>query len=174
MRALVVYESMYGSTRDVARSAAEGLAETMDVEVTEVGALAAQGAGLPADVDLLVVGGPTHAFSMTRASTRRDAATEAHEPLVSSGVGIREWLDTVRLPSAGVPVATFDTKVATPRLPGSAARAAEKRLRQLGARPVVPPRTFTVHGKSDGLAPGQLEAARAWGRELAGALTPSA
>jgi flavodoxin len=33
MKALVVYESMFGNTEDVARAIGAGLAETMDVEV---------------------------------------------------------------------------------------------------------------------------------------------
>ena len=173
MRALVVYESMFGSTRAVAQSVAQGLGETMEVDVAEVGAVAAapEGADLPDGVDLLVVGGPTHAFGMTRASTRLDAAKDATAPLVSSGVGIREWLDAVQLP-ARVAFATFDTKVATPNLPGSAARAAERRLRRLGGHAVVHAQTFTVHGKSDGLVAGQLEAAREWGRRLGTLLAP--
>lgn len=174
MRARVVYESMFGSTREVARSIGLGLAETMEVEVLEVGVLAAtpDGNHLPMGLDLLVVGGPTHAFGMTRASTRADAATGAPGPLVTQGVGIREWLDRLALPHGGIACATFDTKVEHPNLPGSAAKAAARRLRGLGGHLVLPAHTFTVHGKADGLVEGQLEAARAWGRSLGRALAP--
>ena len=68
---LVVYETMYGRTRDVAQAVADGCGGGGgDVRLVEVGDLAA---GLPDEVTLLVVGGPTHAFSMTRPGTRRDA-----------------------------------------------------------------------------------------------------
>jgi flavodoxin len=36
-RALVIYESMYGNTEQIARAIGEGLAERMPVEVVEVG-----------------------------------------------------------------------------------------------------------------------------------------
>jgi flavorubredoxin len=57
MKALVVYESMFGNTRQIAEAIAAGLAESVDVaavEVSEATAEAAEGA------DLLVAGGPTH------------------------------------------------------------------------------------------------------------------
>ena len=69
MSILVVYESMWGNTRAVADAIARGLGpDTAVVEVTRAPA------DIPADVDLLVVGGPTHAFSMSRGTTRHDAA----------------------------------------------------------------------------------------------------
>lgn len=168
MTVLVVYESMYGSTRAIAEAIGQGLEGSTPVEVVEVGALAAsdRGVRIPDGVTLLVVGGPTHAFGMSREQTRQDAAKDAPEGIVSGGAGLRDWLDRLELP-AGMPVATFDTKVLTPNLPGSAAKAAERHLRRLGAHPVAKARTFRVHGRSDGLVAGEVEAARTWGRELA-------
>ena len=67
MKALVVYESMYGNTRSVAEAIVEGLCETAEprlVPVSEAKAAVHEGA------DLLVVGGPTHAHGMSRPSTR--------------------------------------------------------------------------------------------------------
>nr|WP_297429743.1 flavodoxin family protein [uncultured Actinotalea sp.] len=169
MTALVVYESMYGSTRAVAEAVGAGLVEAeVPARVVEVGELAAEqsGNGLPEDVTLLVVGGPTHAFSMSRETTRADAAKEAPGGhVISERTGVREWIDHLHLPGR-LPVATFDTKVAKPALPGSAARAAAKRLRAMGGHEVVPPHSFKVNGKADGLVDGELDAARAWGREL--------
>lgn len=170
MTALVVYESMYGSTRAVAEAVGEGLqSAAVPVRVVEVGALVdgPDGAALPPDVTLLVVGGPTHAFSMSRESTRADAAREATDGgLVSVGVGVREWLDAVTLPP-NLPVAAFDTKVDKPMLPGSAAKAAAKRLRALGGHQVTAPHSFKVKGKTEGLVDGELDEARAWGKGLA-------
>ncbi len=124
MNTLVVYESMWGNTRAVAEAVAERLGE----EVTLVDVADAP-ERLPADLDLLVVGGPTHAFSMSRASTRRDAVGKGAD---SRDVerGIREWLGTVVAPEP-VDVATFDTRVGSVKhLPGSAAKAAGRDVRR--------------------------------------------
>lgn len=168
MTALVVFESMYGSTRAIAEAIGQGLAASGPVKVIEVGAFAAAPGSrkISDDVTLLVVGGPTHAFGLSRSSTRADAAREATAGIVSKGKGIREWLEDLTMPTGGLPIATFDTKVLKPNLPGSAAKGAEKSLRRLGGRPIVPPRSFRVMGKSDGLVEGELEAARIWGEEL--------
>ncbi|MEU5868248.1 MULTISPECIES: flavodoxin domain-containing protein [unclassified Nonomuraea] len=164
MKALVVYESMYGNTERIAQAVAEGLATRMRAEVAEVGSAPGHVGG---EVALLVVGGPTHAFSMSRASTRDSAAQQAGGPLVSRGRGVREWLATLSTSSAGLCSAAFDTRVARPRLPGSAGRAVAKRLRRLGVRLVVPPRGFYVAGTQGPLVPGELERARQWGESLA-------
>src|SRR5687767_15013357 len=106
MRALVVYESMFGNTETIARAIGEGIEASMHADVVEVGAAPDT---VPADVTLLVVGGPTHAFSMSRPTTRRDAAQRV-TAVVSRGRGIREWLAELRsaMPSAGA--TTFDTR----------------------------------------------------------------
>jgi hypothetical protein len=67
-------------------------------------------------------------------------------------------------------VATFDTRIAKPRLPGSAAAAAEKRLRRLGFRSVVASNSFYVERTTGPLMDGEPERARRWGDELAAAL----
>jgi hypothetical protein len=65
MKALVAYESMFGNTEEIARAIADGLGESVEVQLAEV-------SDNP-DVALIVVGGPTHAFSMSWTSTRVDA-----------------------------------------------------------------------------------------------------
>lgn len=132
MRALVVYESLFGNTAAVARAVADGLAETFDVTITDVHDMPAVG-----DADVLLVGAPTHAFGLSRVTTRTDAAGQGEVRAGSPEVGIREYLDCSPVPS-GLSVAAFDTKVDKPRLPGSAARKALRRLRALGCRPVRP------------------------------------
>jgi hypothetical protein len=62
--------------------------------------------------------------------------------------------------------------VVTPRLPGSAAKKAMKRLVALGFRPLAKPETFGVHGYSGPVADGELDRARQWGTELAELLPP--
>ncbi|MDN5761333.1 MAG: flavodoxin domain-containing protein [Microlunatus sp.] len=58
MKALVVYESMFGNTEQVARAVAAGLREVLEVTVREVSDTPI---GAVQDVDLVVAGGPTHA-----------------------------------------------------------------------------------------------------------------
>ncbi|MEV4077556.1 flavodoxin family protein [Nonomuraea fuscirosea] len=164
MDALVVYESMFGNTEEIAKAIAEGISTRLRTEVAEAGR--APGA-VGAEVGLLVVGGPTHAFAMSRASTRRSAAQQATRPLVSAGNGVREWLATLRTSSAGLRSAAFDTRVAKPRLPGSAARGIARRLRRLGVRVLVPAQSFYVLGTEGPLVEGELERARKWGESLA-------
>jgi flavorubredoxin len=162
-RALVVYESMFGNTEAVAESIVEGLATSMTVSLREVGhAPYAVGD----DVDLLVVGGPTHAFGLSRQTTRKDAAAKAAGVVVSGGPGLREWLDRADVP-LGIQAATFATRAAHPRLPGSAARAAARRLRHAGADLASSPEDFWVTGMTGPLATGELERARRWAESLA-------
>lgn len=162
MRALVVYESMYGNTKQVAEAVASGLGEQITVETVEVGAAPAA----PDDIDLLVVGGPTHQFGMSRPDSRASAAKEAEGPLVSAGIGIREWITS--LPKArGTAAATFATNIRKPWLPGSAGKSAAKRLRSLGYRLVVSPEIFRVEGGTGPVTDGELERAAEWGRALA-------
>ncbi|WP_024820798.1 flavodoxin family protein [Arthrobacter sp. 31Y] len=161
MRALVVYESLWGNTEQVARAIAARLAVHADVEVLDSDA-----APLSVDgYDLLVAGGPTHAFSMTRAATRADAVkshSAPHEP----GRGIREWLNQLERPSTEVPAVVFDTRVDKPRLPGSAAKAAKHELRSLGFDTSVKQRTFRVHGYEGPLLDGELDRATEWAVDI--------
>ncbi|MGR6919333.1 flavodoxin family protein [[Actinomadura] parvosata] len=164
MDALLVYESMFGNTKQIAEAVAEGLATRLRTEVVEVGFAPAK---VGPEVGLLVVGGPTHAFAMSRASTRRSAAQQTTQPLVSRGDGVREWLAALATASSAVRSAAFDTRVAKPRVPGSAARGIARRLRRIGVRAVAPAQSFYVTGTEGPLAAGELERARQWGQSLA-------
>jgi hypothetical protein len=162
---LVVYESMFGNTREIAEAVAGGLAAAGARGVALV-AVDDAPAKPPDDVDLLVVGGPTHAFGMTRPPTRRDAA--ARPGAISTGrLGIREWLQSLGTGVPGVAVATFDTRIRKPRVPGSAGKGAARRLRSLGFALVAPPETFWVRGTDGPLYEGERDRARDWGAALA-------
>jgi hypothetical protein len=166
MRALVVYESMFGNTKAVAHAIAKGLETWAVVDVVEVNSAPTV---LGEDVSLLVVGGPTHAFGLSRESTRRDAATKAAGNLVPTGEGIREWLSRIAHPTAGIAAAAFDTKISKPRLPGSAAKAAHKRMRWLRFQMAAPPQSFFVTDTAGPLVDGELDRARSWGERLGAA-----
>ena len=163
MRALVVFESMFGNTETIASAIGEGLSTRMPVDVVEVGSAPTD---IGADVVLLVVGGPTHAFGMSRPQTREDATRQAGGHVVSTSGGIREWLDAVS-GSASMPTVAFDTRVDKRWVPGSAARAAQRRLRGKGFRAAAEPMTFYVQGTPGPLVEGERSRARLWGVELA-------
>ena len=162
MKSLVVYESMFGNTRLIAEAVAGGLAASFEVKAMEVG----EASDIDEDLDLLVIGGPTHAFGMTRPNTRKSAADQTEAELVSRGIGIREWLMRLSPPSSLVAAAAFDTRVDKPRVPGSAAAAAQRKLRRLGFRMPIAPESFYVDGTTGPLLEGEYERAHRWGEEL--------
>ena len=162
MKALVVFESMWGNTEEIAWAVARGLGEGTDVEVLDVSGEVPEDLS---DVGLLVVGGPTHAFSMSRPSTRHDAVTKGAPP-GHEGRGIREWL--AALPASDhVQVATFDTRVGSVRrLPGSAAHRAAKQVRRHHLGHLVDEESFYVEDMDGPLADGELARAQEWGGSL--------
>jgi hypothetical protein len=169
MRALVVFESMFGNTEKVAGAVARGLQlEGIDTGLVEVGSAPDR---LDGDVDLLVVGGPTHAFGMSRPSTRADAVRRgAAEERATTG--LREWLESVELDGGHRPVlAAFDTRVTKVRwLPQAAGPAAARTGRRRGLRPVTRAVGFLVDDTQRPLEPGELDRAAEWGRQLAATL----
>jgi flavodoxin len=166
MRSLIVYESMFGNTEHVARAIAAGISKHMEVELVPVTDASVHASGA---YDLVVVGGPTHAFSMSRPSTREDAQRQgAHATTATKDVGIREWLDALPQRSYSGLAATFDTRVARVRhLPGSAAKKAAKVLHRHGLSIVSTPQSFYVDDTDGPLIDGEIERAEAWGNELA-------
>ena len=77
MRALVIYESMYGNTHQIAEAIGEGLDLSDGVKVLP---LADVTQSMLEQADLIVVGGPTHAHGMSRESTRKAAVDAAGKP----------------------------------------------------------------------------------------------
>ncbi len=173
MRARVVYESIFGNTRAIAEAIADGLRGACDVEVHEISAAPTDLDGL----DLLIVGGPTHAWSMTRAGTRDGARKQARaggkEP-ISAGIGLREWI--ARLPARAPPrpihLATFDTVIRpSGKFPfGSAAHPAARRLLDRHLHLLAEPEHFLVQGPPGPLVAGEVGRARAFGQRLAESL----
>jgi flavodoxin len=144
MKALIVYDSLYGNTEKIAKAIGDALGGEADVlRVVEVD---------PRDVgavDLLIVGSPTHGGRPTET--------------------IQGFLRQVQgsLP-AGTSVAAFDTRLAT-RLVGIFGYAAGRIARTLekeGGTLVAPPEGFVVQGGEGPLREGELERAADWARGL--------
>jgi flavorubredoxin len=167
MRALIVYESMFGSTRDIARAIADGLRPATPVDVVGVddapGTLGAVGA----DASLLIVGAPTHPFGLSRPRSRVAAAGRAATlPTATTDHGLREWLDALPRASGQRDALAFETRLRVRGWPGSAAKAAAKRLRKAGYRLLWPAQTFYVADLTGTLVEGEIQRARMWGRWL--------
>jgi flavorubredoxin len=165
VKALVAYESMFGNTERVARAVAAGLRlEGVDTTVLDV----AHAADVDlADVDLLVVGAPTHGFSLSRPATRRDAVRQGGRT-DAAALGMREWLETLDEDTRRPLVATFDTRVTKVRyLPASASRRAARTLNDHGFHIVGSPTGFLVHDVSGPLESREVDRAIAWGRGVA-------
>lgn len=178
MRAIVVYESMFGNTRMIAEAVADGLrTEASDPAQVEVCGVADTGAARLEGVDLVVAGGPTHAWSMSRASTRKSAGTMVTkpgadvklEPGADTGPGIREWLASLgTLHGSPAPrAAAFDTRIKAPAVfTGRAARGIRRGLGKHGLWVLGPAESFLVD-RANHLVPGETDRARAWGARLA-------
>ena len=163
--AAVVYESFFGNTQSIARAIASGLRlEGMSAEAVD---LADEPDIDPSHYDLLVVGGPTHAFALSRPSTRDDAAARGGDARYAMQ-GLREWLSKLRRPEGVQLAAAFDTRVSKVRhLPMSAARSAAHLLHGRGYTLVVRPAGFVVKDIEGPLDQREMEHAVAWARTLA-------
>lgn len=166
MTTLIVTESLFGNTLAIAEAIGAGIAAVHGEATVRLLHASEAPAALPTEVDLLVVGAPTHLLSLPNAGSRRVAEDSGAARVAPTGV--REWIEAVAIP-IGLRVATFDTSIPARIGLGTAAGAAARALRGRGADTTVGP-SFFVTGMEGPLADGELGRATAWGRELAGAL----
>jgi hypothetical protein len=174
MRALVVYESMYGNTHQVAEAIGTGLETAYEVSVVPV---SHADPALLDEADLVVVGGPTHVHGMSRPGTRKGAVEAAAKPDSGQqtepdalGPGLREWFGTLgRYPAKA---AAFDTRLHGPAMmTGRASKGVAHLLRAHGLELVAPPESFLVT-KQNELEPHETTRAREWGARLVASSTP--
>jgi flavodoxin len=161
MKAVVVYESLWGNTAAVARAIAEGIGPDARAVTTDEAS-----AELVQDADLLVAGAPVLGFNLANDSMRESIVrTEADAPTPPdlAHPSMRSWLES--LPPGDVPSAAFETRIWWS--PRGATGAIEDRLEQAGYRPVTKAKKFVVEGKYGPLRHGELQRAREWGRTLA-------
>lgn len=144
MKALVVYDSLYGNTEKIAQ--AVGSAITGDIKLlrpvkTDPSELEG--------IDLLIVGSPTQGGRPTRA--------------------IQEFLNRVpESATKGINIAAFDTRLSTKwvKIFGYAAGKIARSLEKLGGTLIVSPEGFFVKGKEGPLEEGELERAASWAKEI--------
>ena len=142
MNALIVYDSTYGNTEEIAQAIGEAISGQVvrvgDASHTEL-----------SEFDLLIVGSPTHGGWFT---------PEIKDLLASSP------------DLEGVNVAAFDTRTATiwnRILPfGYAAPRIAQSMTKKGGNLVAPPQGFIVLGVKGPLKGGELERAAAWAKEI--------
>jgi len=168
MRAVVIYESMYGNTRLVAEAIARGLQPGNDVTVASVARATHE---LLDGADLVVVGGPTHMHGMSKAGTRQlavDQASKRPDELTldadAQGPGLREWFGSLGRMSAMA--AAFDTRLAGLAVfTGRASKRIAGLLEHHGLTLIARPESFLITTDNE-LKPGEEERAQEWGKAL--------
>lgn len=165
-QALVVYESMFGNTALAAEAIADGL-ERRGVSVRRMEAASASEV-IPEDLDLVVIGAPTHAFTLSRPSTRADAVRQGADP-EKAGPGVREWLVKLHTsPRCHTLVAAFDTRISKAGwFPAAAGPTINRLARRAGLHPCGRPLKLRVADTKGPLLDGELERAARFGEELA-------
>lgn len=165
MKAVVVYESLWGNTAAIARAIAEGIGPVARVLATDEAT-----PDVIADADLIVAGAPVLGFSLPSDAILGSIATgEKGAPTRPdlSHPSMRAWLAS--LPSGHGGSAAFETRFRWS--PGGATGAIDSGLKRAGYRPLAKAQKFLVTGKYGPLADGELERARHWGETLAQTLS---
>jgi flavodoxin len=143
MNALVVHYSKFGNTKRVAEAIAETWQSDGSVRVMSADQLTASDIN---NIDLLVVGAPTHLANLPKE--------------------LRLILKA--LPKQGLRVAAFDTSYKMNWLVNlfTAAKPLNCKLRQLGGKQIVPPKSFFVVEKQGPFYEGEIERAKTWAETI--------
>jgi len=146
MKALVVYDSVYGNTEEIARS----IGEAIGIDSKVIKAENSGSADLES-VELLIIGCPTYGGRPTPK--------------------MKEFLDTIKdISLKDVKVAAFDTRFPATwvKIFGFAAGKIEKRLKSQGGKSVIKPEGFYVSGTKGPLVEGEYERAAQWAKNIPG------
>ena len=154
MKILIVYDSYFGNTKQVAEAIGNALSSQGSVEICRVCDVALDQL---TGVSLLIVGSPTRAFRATKK--------------------INAFLDSIPTGSLlGVKVLAFDTRVcvaevqsrllnALVALYGYAAKPIADKFKQKGGELLLPPEGFFVSDSEGPLKQDELQRARDWAIE---------
>jgi hypothetical protein len=166
MKAVVVYESLWGNTAAIACAIAEGIGPQTQALTTD-----AASAATVAGADLVVAGAPVLGFSLASDGIRESVArseADAPSPPNLSHPSLRSWLEA--LPHGHGRCAAFETRIWWS--PRGATGDIESRLKGAGYEPIAKAQKFVVTDKYGPLREGELDRARRWGTELARAVGP--
>jgi flavodoxin len=145
MNTLIIYDSQFGNTEQLARSVAEKLASFGTVRLLRV---AEGGRFERKEADVLIVAGPTQRHRTSPA--------------------MRAFLESIpRRSLQGQAAAAFDTRYHVSALiSGSAAIRIAAGLKKAGASLVVPPESFFVAKTEGPLQQGEIERAGEWAERI--------
>lgn len=155
MKALVLFDSLFGNTQKIAEAIGDSLRHDLEVEVKAIKTVDAAEFSPP---DLLIVGAPTHGF-------RPSPPTVEFLQKIPAGclqnVLVAAFDTHINLDSIKSKVFRFVVKTG-----GFAAKSIEKKLIGKGGRPVVEPAGFEVLDKEGPLLEGELDQAGLWARQI--------
>ena len=163
MNTRVIIESYFGNTLQIAHAIADALPNAQIQSFDEAPDV------IPDDINLLLLGAPTHEAALPTPKSRHLAATRsstgsANRIQPPPQRGLAEWIKHATIP-AGTRTITFDTSAGRfATLFGCAAKAAAKQLRARGFQVERGP-SFTVTA-GDVLVAGQQEQAARWAASL--------
>ncbi|MBM3298057.1 MAG: flavodoxin [Candidatus Aminicenantes bacterium] len=162
MKAVVVYESLWGNTAAVAGAIAEGLGSgARALSTAEATPEAVAGA------ELIVAGSPVMAFSLPTEMMRKGMAEDsgkAPRPPDLSHPSMRAWLASLPPGAGRGRAAAFETRFRWS--PGGATGAILRRLRRAGYASLGR-KKFIIKGSYGPMRDGEFDRARRWGEELA-------
>ena len=152
MKVLIVYDSVFGNTEQIARAIGNVFGSQENVGTFRVSSVKLEQL---TELELLIVGSPTRGFRPTEAIT-----------------GFLK-----RISTNGVKVAAFDTRFSTSDIESSALRLLVKtggyaakriadRLKKSGGDLIMPPEGFFVKGTEGPLKEGELERAADWAKHI--------
>jgi len=153
MKALIVYDSMYGNTEKIAKAIGHAIVDDVKVlPISEANLTKLE------SIDFLIIGSPTQGFRPTKS--------------------VQAFIDN--LPDnalKGKNVAAFDTRIPAHevgrglrqimKMGGYAAPRIARALEKKGGNLAAPPEGFFVEDKEGPLKAGELERAAGWAKELA-------
>lgn len=165
VKAIVVYESLWGNTAAIAHAIAAGIGhQTPALNTSEAKS------SVLAGIDLLVAGSPMLTNLITHEKIRQKIGSNWEgdpSPPDLSHPSLRAWLKS--LPRGKGRSAAFETCIWLTF--GQAAAATLSLLEKAGYRPLDEPRCFIVLGAFGPLRDGELETAQKWGAWLARAMS---
>lgn len=160
MKALIVFESWFGGAQCAAEAIASGLrSNNINPDLVNI---ADTQPVIPDDLDLLIIGAPTHNRGLPSDESQAEAAKHSGLPVHG---GIRAWLESLVLPKH-LYVALFDTFTGNKFLAGSAAKTMTRLLVRTKQLRPVSCMSFHVSVVRGSLRRGESDRAFEWGRAL--------